>query len=205
MRPQRPCGAGWALLRRCMFFQQTLERRVAKSLDPQDLQWFRAKQLELQAILQQPKDTSLQPVPVYEGIACPDCGVYFPSVRIMRSHRARCHVGCTPKQRIGVLPAAEYVAGGVDGMPTCRWCSRNFTRVEGLKKHLKRGCDRHHNQLLQHQAPAASQGAVDEPPGQVPGVREGLLGHPCRTSQTCSCSNGCVRTDDTTCACSSTH
>ena len=120
---------------------QALERRVAKSSDAQELQWFTAKLQEVQDVLALASSSSnLRSADVQEGVACPDCGIYFPSFRIMRSHRARSHKQHALKVQVGVLAAQDYVAGGVDGMPTCRWCRRIFTRVEDLKKHLRKGC-----------------------------------------------------------------
>ena len=36
--------------------------------------------------------------------------------------------------------ASSYREYAVDGMPACRFCKVRFTRVEGLKKHIRRGC-----------------------------------------------------------------
>ena len=74
---------------------------------------------------------------------CPDCGIYFSTLRHMRSHRAKQHAykGQNVRPQPGVLSAASYAQGSVQGMPECRWCGKQFTRVEGLKQHLKSGCD----------------------------------------------------------------
>ena len=45
------------------------------------------------------------------------------------------------RQHAGVLTAAEYAAGSVAGMPQCAKCKKVFTRVEGLKKHIRSGCE----------------------------------------------------------------
>ena len=113
------------------------------------------------------------------GVPCPDCGQYFLNARIMRSHRARSHHVKQPRHQPGVLAADQYVAGGVDGMPTCKTCLQRFTRVEGLKKHLKRGCI-----AVGRSSACLSGGAVAVPSDQVPEAREELLGHSCRTPQT---------------------
>ena len=39
-----------------------------------------------------------------------------------------------------LLQSADYVSHTVDGMPQCRHCGIIFTRVEALKKHLRRSC-----------------------------------------------------------------
>ena len=103
----------------------------------------------------------------------------------MRSHRARSHKQLALKVQAGVLAAQDYVAGGVDGMPTCRWCRRIFTRVEGLKKHLRKGCPKCKKDVETSQT-AREPEVVSVSPGRVPGMRGGLLGHPCRTSPTTS-------------------
>ena len=70
-------------------------------------------------------------------VACNICGQYFSSMRHMKSHRTRQH-GKTPKPP---MPASlQYVSHTVDGMPQCLHCLRLFTRVEGLKKHLRAFC-----------------------------------------------------------------
>ena len=45
------------------------------------------------------------------------------------------------RQHAGVLTAAEYAAGSVAGMPQRAKCKKVFTRVEGLKKHIRSGCE----------------------------------------------------------------
>ena len=91
-----------------------------------------------------PSCTSLVPVDgdLELGVACPECGLYFASHRHVQSHRARQHgaKGNNARKRPGVLSAALYAANTVDGMPTCLHCHKQFTRVEGLKKHINSGC-----------------------------------------------------------------
>ena len=71
-------------------------------------------------------------------VPCDVCGTYFPDRRIMLSHRARKHPeNCEPKTR---MTAEEYAGSTVDGMPQCAKCGCKFTRVEGLKKHLRKEC-----------------------------------------------------------------
>ena len=56
----------------------------------------------------------------------------------MLSHQARKHPETRPTPT--VLTAEQYASQTVDGMRCCVHCGRTFTRVEGLKKHLKRQC-----------------------------------------------------------------
>ena len=84
-------------------------------------------------------ESIMQPSPVHstllvcvetcEPVACHVCGLYFPDMRLLRSHQARKHSYIkAPK------PNSEmYVRNAVDGMPQCAHCLRTFTRVEGLK------------------------------------------------------------------------
>ena len=158
----------------------TLQRRLAKCADPATRDWFRAKLEALEAILLQAPVTSPELEDICTGVPCPDCGQYFLNVRIMRSHRARSHHVKQPRHQSGVLAADKYVAGGVDGMPTCKTCLRRFTRVEGLKKHLKKCCIA----VTGSSACCLSGGAVAVLSDQVPEAREELLGHSCRIPQT---------------------
>ena len=79
------------------------------------------------------------------GVACPECGQCFNSHRHMKSHRSKQHKhrGNSARPRPGVLSAELYVAHSVGGMRTCRYCKKQFTRVEGLKKRIKSGCTAH--------------------------------------------------------------
>ena len=157
----------------------TLQRRIAKCTDSVTTDWFRAKLAELEAILLQAPATSPEVEDICTGVPCPDCGQYFLNVRIMRSHRARSHNVKQPRHQSGVLAADQYVAGGVDGMPTCKTCFKRFTRVEGLKKHLKKGCIANKGSST-----CFPGGTVTVPSDQVPEAREELLGHSCRTPLT---------------------
>ena len=125
---------------------QTLTRRTRRAQDPSSVAWFAAHLLELQqqGSQTQPADGE-QSTGLFQeiGIPCNECGQYFPSFRIMRAHKARKHGyrGQNKRKHAGVLTAAEYAAGSVAGMPQCAKCKKVFTRVEGLKKHLRSGCD----------------------------------------------------------------
>ena len=104
-------------------------------------------------------------------VACNICGQYFSNMRLMKSHRTRQH-GKTPKP--SMPDSLQYASHTVDGMPQCRHCLQMFTRVEGLKKHLRGSC------RILHQASTTAVAAVSS--GEVPPEREKLLGCSRRTS-----------------------
>eukprot|EP00439_Symbiodinium_sp_Y106_P025667 s1173_g3.t1 len=65
----------------------------------------------------------------------------------------------------GVLSTRAYREYAVDGMPACRFCKVRFTRVEGLKKHIRRGCPKFG---CPHPSPEEDQpGVVTAPEVQV--------------------------------------
>ena len=73
---------------------QTLTRRTRRAQDPSSVAWFAAHLLELQQQESLSQLADKEPaVSLYQeiGIPCNECGQYFPSFRIMRSHRARKH------------------------------------------------------------------------------------------------------------------
>ena len=98
---------------------------------------------------------------------CPDCGVYFSSLRHMHSHRAVKHgyKGQNARPRAGVLAASLYAQGSAAGMPQCAACGQIFTRVEGLKKHLNSGC------IAKPQTPSTDTGTATAEEAQVPSQR----------------------------------
>ena len=104
-------------------------------------------------------------------VACNICGQYFSNMRLMKSHRTRQH-GKTP--RPSMPDSLQYASHTVDGMPQCRHCLQMFTRVEGLKKHLRGSC------RILHQASTTAVATVSS--GEVPPERETLLGCSHRTS-----------------------
>jgi len=130
---------------------KTLERRVQKVASADSREWFMQQLQEIRALC--PDTTGKGTGTPYTGqdasqmaqlrpVPCPDCGLYFPTLRHMRSHQARQHqhVGLNSRRQPGVLCAAAYAAGSVGGMPQCAKCGKIFTRVEGLKKHINSGC-----------------------------------------------------------------
>ena len=126
----------------------------------------RQKLIELQAQLLQPSAGGLLEVLDCEPVACNTCGVYFPDMRLLRSHQARKH----GRTRAPKPTPREYVAQAVDGMPQCRYCRKKFTRVEGLQKHLRGSC----RVKYQQSEPEAAEASVER--GEVPSGHEELLG-----------------------------
>ena len=114
-----------------------LKGRIQACKDVDSCKFFSA-QLELLQPISEPATASLIPRAVTVGVPCDVCGTYFPDRRIMLSHTARKHPErCEPKTR---MTAEEYAGSTVDGMPQCAKCGCKFTRVEGLKKHLRKEC-----------------------------------------------------------------
>ena len=120
---------------------------------------------------------SIVPCNAKQPVACPVCGVYFDSMPHMLSHQARQH-GCQlPK--VPLPKSTDYTAHTVQCLPQCKHCLGVFTRVEGLKKHLRRSCPVLHEGTTPPRETAEATG---------PGVlgasdREGSLGHSCRIPQ----------------------
>ena len=153
---------------------QTLTKRISKLRDESICQWFTQVQANLSTHLQTPATAcSLEPIDadIELGVACPECGLYFPNHRHVQSHRARQHgyQGGNARAKPGVLSAVRYVSGSVGGMPECRHCRKVFTRVEGLKKHLKSGCPAVHAAGLHSETAAGLS-------GRSPTLRWGCLG-----------------------------
>ena len=124
-------------------------------------------------------DGNLQPCLPTQGIACPECGLYFDCTRTVHSHLARKH-GCPP-EKLARPKAKAYTQHAKDGMPHCRHCDRTFTRVEALKKHLQGSCP-----ILHCKQGPRSESVRDNPKSTPTSVAcgaagaEELLGHPCR-------------------------
>ena len=134
-----------------------LQGRIDKCNDEHSASFFR-EQLSIATMPVEGACTaSLQPCVEQEGVPCTVCGLYFVNRRIMLSHQARKHPEtCQAKP---VLTAAQYASQTVDGMPCCVHCGRKFTRVEGLKKHLRKQC---------RACPTVPAGCPDQPtPGEA--------------------------------------
>ena len=81
----------------------------------------------------------LIPSPSQHWFACPTCGQYFGSMRDLHTHQTKRH-GRDSRPQPGKLRARELNQHAVDGMPQCRHCLAQFTRVEALRKHLSGRC-----------------------------------------------------------------
>ena len=76
--------------------------------------------------------------------ACPTCGLYFPTQRIMRIHHSRKHQ--TPlhkhdKQDKEAFRIQDVHLHCVAGMPTCKHCGREFVGWQEFKWHLINVCE----------------------------------------------------------------
>ena len=90
---------------------------------------------------------------VDKAVACDECGQYFPNRQHLLSHIARKHPELTMSREQPM--ARDYTEHTVDGMTQCYHCHKKFTRVEGLKKHLRQAC------TVLHARPASNATAVD--------------------------------------------
>ena len=121
-------------------FQKLLRKRIASCQSQESKEGFRhiLDSLEHLAVPASQMGASAALISLEEcnPVACDVCGLYFPDLRLLRSHQARKHQYVkTPKPG-----PKEYVRNSVDGMPQCAHCMKKFTRVEGLKKHLRGSC-----------------------------------------------------------------
>ena len=130
-----------------------LDGRATRTRDDNTRNWFEQVRDNLLSAQAESSNASPDSTPdISWGVACDVCGMYFLNHRTMRSHRARKHKpaqaatstsqsGSSAAQVSGVLAAPEYSRSSADGMPTCgSVVLTSFTRVEGLKKHINRGC-----------------------------------------------------------------
>ena len=118
-----------------------LRRRVQRSNDTSAVQCM---QSTLDTLLRSdcPANSGsslLVPSPSHHWFACPTCGQYFGSMRDLHTHQTKRH-GPESKPQQGKLRARELIQHAVDGMPQCRHCLTQFTRVEALQKHLQGRC-----------------------------------------------------------------
>ena len=89
----------------------------------------------------------------------------------------------------GVMSASTYRLFARDGMPTCKLCGETFTRVEGLQKHVHRGCPSLANSAAAGVASKAEDLTASEV--KVASAREGVPGTgPRSSSRGSSCSTG---------------
>ena len=141
-------------------------------------------ELQLQFLQTQPEPSvqgapsgGLLPVSAEHPVPCDVCGCYFPSRRIMLTHRSRKHLDAfTLRPTLGLSLTDSYTRHTIDGMSTCRHCGDTFKRVDALKKHLKTACPA----LFSNRTP---ENPTSEHGAQVPPVHEGLhMGHSCRAA-----------------------
>ena len=111
-----------------------LKGRIKRCMDSQGVQRFRHVLARLEAVAESESPANGRLIALTEGdqdpVACSVCGIYFPSMRILLSHKAGKHgVKKTESAPVG----KQYVQHTVDGMPECIHCRRTFPRVENLK------------------------------------------------------------------------
>ena len=82
------------------------------------------------------QDSPVVPVPpTVTGLACPECGVYFPSTKTLRQHLALKH-----KQLVTIDPeeakAYQSHQHSLNGMPQCKHCKKNLQTWGSLRNHV---------------------------------------------------------------------
>ena len=82
------------------------------------------------------QDSPVIPVaPTITGLACPECGVYFPSTKTLRQHLALKH-----KKLVTIDPedAKTYQSHlrSINGMPQCKHCKKNLQTWGALRQHV---------------------------------------------------------------------
>ena len=82
-------------------------------------------------------DSRLIPVPAQQSqpVACPVCGVYFPSSKTMRQHRGRVHKVYVSSHRHedDTYQQQDHSAGG---MPQCIHCGLKTGSWDALRNHI---------------------------------------------------------------------
>ena len=70
-----------------------------------------------------------------DGVACPECGIYFDCESSMRKHKSRKHpdIEKTAPVDMTTLPRELFC---VDGMPICRGCGKQFHHMQTLLRHV---------------------------------------------------------------------
>ena len=177
--------------------QELLQRRISNCLDAQGRAIMQEHLHQLQkvngsAIIGEQEATAsgsgkLVPCHAEQQVACPVCGLYFPGMRIMLSHKARQHKP-TPDHTNANCAAAKpsmptaraYTTHIVDGLPKCKHCLAVFTRVEAMKKHLRGACPVLHGAS---DANEVQEGVATDSGATGALSQEGLLGHSCRVPQ----------------------
>ena len=146
-----------------LVLEKLLKGRAKKSRDAAAVAAFQAQLHHLQdwaCDARASQRAGLLQIEAGRQYPCAVCGQYFASMQHLLSHQARQHPEQVPK-KTGRMHSQAYVAGTVDGMPTCVHCSASFTRVEALKKHLHRACPVLHGKQSRRPEPPPTQYHTD--------------------------------------------
>ena len=133
----------------CEALLALLKSRTQRSSEDASQQWFsklRTDIVESQAS-SPPASAGTDCSAQAWGVPCDVCGQYFaqsaqtqaPGLHLTYPASTLTDPGCSPCRQIFAR----------DGMPTCRLGGESFTRVEGLKKHIHRGCPHQANTPVQ--------------------------------------------------------
>ena len=130
--------------------QKLLRGRLRKTVDADAIRGFKLGLEVLDEWMSeraQLASVGLSAVHTDRPIPCEICGQYLINMRHMLSHRARKHPA---EQTLAkpLLQSTDFVSHTIDGMPQCRHCCEVFTRIEALKKHLRRSCPILHAPVL---------------------------------------------------------
>ena len=84
-------------------------------------------------IMSEVKLTAVDNRALEQAQACPECGLYFSSIKTVRQHMARKH-GLKVEAVVGIQYRAEQHS--VKGMPQCRHCGSRFSSMGVLRTHI---------------------------------------------------------------------
>ena len=94
--------------------------------------WHQLK-AQLQQAASTPASNVLVEIPTSEQHACPTCGMYYPTKKVLRQHQALRHGQIqADKLDIEYKPEQHSVAG----MPQCKHCSMKLYNWQSLKGHI---------------------------------------------------------------------
>ena len=177
--------------------QELLQRRISSCQDAQGKATMQVHLNQLQRVLgcsvtgtQEATALGLGklvPCHAEQQVACPICGLYFPGMRIMLSHKARQHKSAPNNTNTNstaatssMTTARDYTSHTVEGLPQCKHCLTVFTKVEAMKKHLRGACPVLHGASV---AKEVQEGVATDSGVLGASSQEGLLGHSCRVPQ----------------------
>ena len=103
-----------------------------------------------------------------EGVACPECGIYFDCETSMRKHRSRKHPEANKPALIDIS-SLRRESFCIDGMPICRGCGKHFHHTQTLLRHIKNNrCPgfRIEGDTIQQVHYLSSQSSSQQPPPQ---------------------------------------